>query len=270
MSCGRQFVDRKTIDANILYDDYLFGKQTIRQLSVRYKISESTVRRKLSSKRSARLISRDKDVVVLMDATYCGKSFGVVVMKDSRTVKVLWRKFIYRKETLSDYKEGVDWLISNKFKIEGIVCDGLRGMFRLFGKYNVQMCQFHQMQIVKRYLTQSPELEASKELLSIIRMFCHTDKESFMGIFDQWCNKWLNFLKGRVRDKRTGKSHYLPGSALVLGSYAKKRRQIKRRGAINNVTTFSFFLTNWKFHYLTILHERLKTLLHNRLLLPMC
>ena len=209
MSCGRQFVDRKTIDANILYDDYLFGKQTIRQLSVRYKISESTVRRKLSSKRSARLISRDKDVVVLMDATYCGKSFGVVVMKDSRTVKVLWRKFIYRKEILSDYKEGVDWLISNKFKIEGIVCDGLRGMFRLFGKYNVQMCQFHQMQIVKRYLTQSPELEASKELLSIIRMFCHTDKESFMGIFDQWCNKWSIFLKERVRDKRTGKSHYV-------------------------------------------------------------
>lgn len=74
---------------------------------------------------------------------------------------------------------------------------------------NVQMCQFHQVQIVKRYLTQSPELEASKELLSIIKMLCHTDKESFMGIFDQWCNKWSNFLKERVRDKRTGKSHYV-------------------------------------------------------------
>lgn len=167
------------------------------------------VRRKLSSKRSARLISRDKDVVVLMDATYWGKSFGVVVMKDSRTGKVLWRKFIDRKETLSDYKEGVDWLVSNKFEIKGNVCDGLRGMFGLFGKYNVQMCQFHQVQIVKRYLTQLPELEASKELLSIIKMLCHTDKESFMGIFDQWCNKWSNFLKERVRDKRTGKSHYV-------------------------------------------------------------
>lgn len=144
-----------------------------------------------------------------MDATYWGKSFGVVVMKGSRTGKILWRKFIDRKETLSDYKEGIDWLILNKFKTDGIVCDGLRGMFRTFGKYKVQMCQFHQVQIVKRYLTHSPELEASKELLCIAKILCHTDKESFTGLFDAWCIKWSDFLKERVIDKRTGKSHYV-------------------------------------------------------------
>ncbi|MGI6048396.1 MAG: hypothetical protein ACOYEG_10400 [Petrimonas sp.] len=64
----------------------------------------------MSLKRSTRIISRDKNVVVLMDATYWGKSFGVVVMKDSRTGKILWCKFIYGKETLSDYKEGIDRL----------------------------------------------------------------------------------------------------------------------------------------------------------------
>ena len=163
----------------------------------------------MSLKRSKRVISRDKNVIVLMDTTYWGRNFGVVVMKDSRTGKILWRKFIDRKETLSDYKEGVDWLLSNNFKIEGIVCDGLRGMFQLFRRYRVQMCQFHQVQIVKRYLTRHPELEASKELLSIVKMLCHTDKESFIGIFEHWCNTWSEFLKERIKDKKTGKSHYV-------------------------------------------------------------
>jgi len=75
-------------------------------------------------------------------------------MKDFRTKKVIWRKFIFRKETLSDYQEGVDFLIVNGFIIEGIVCNGLRGMFALFADYPVQMCQFHQICIVRRYLTQ--------------------------------------------------------------------------------------------------------------------
>ncbi|HQP56902.1 MAG TPA: hypothetical protein PLN83_12390 [Syntrophorhabdus sp.] len=129
-------------------------------------------------------------------------------MKDSRAGKILWRKFIYGKETLSDYIEGPDRLLLNNFKIEGIVRDGLRGMFQMFSQYKVPMCQFHQVQIVKRYLTQSPELEASKELLSIARILCHTDKESFTGLFEEWCVKWSGFLKERTRDKNTGNSHY--------------------------------------------------------------
>lgn len=178
-------------------------------MSYIYGISSSTVRRRLSMKRSTRVISSSKSVIVLMDTTYWGRNFGVVVMKDSRTGKILWRKFIKKKETLSDYAEGVDWLVSKHFKIEGIVCDGLRGMFQQFGQYKVQMCQFHQIQIVKRYLTEEPELEASKELLSIVKTLCHTDKESFMGLFEQWTDKWSNFIKERSIDKKTGKSRYM-------------------------------------------------------------
>ena len=54
-----------------------------------------------------------------MDTTYLGRRFGVVVMKDSRSRKILWRKFIFRKETLSNYCEGGAWLHENGFKIEG-------------------------------------------------------------------------------------------------------------------------------------------------------
>jgi hypothetical protein len=143
-----------------------------------------------------------------MDTTYWGRNFGVVVFKDWRTKRILWRKFV-RYETLADYKEGIDWLEEHNFKIEGIVCDGLRGMFQLLSKYRIQMCQYHQLQIIRRYLTLKPELSASRELLSIANLLTNTDKEIFIGSFDAWYERWSAFLKERTVDQRTGKSYYV-------------------------------------------------------------
>lgn len=158
--------------------------------------------------RSTRIISSKKVVVILVDATYWGHNFGVLAFKDSRTCRVIWRKFIFKKETISDYKEGLDWLEYNGFKIEGVVCDGLRGVFNLFSKYKVQMCQFHQLKIVQRHLTLRPELPASQELLYIVKFMFRTDRESFEGLFDEWICKWACFLKERSIDNKTGKSYY--------------------------------------------------------------
>jgi hypothetical protein len=202
-------VFRQKVDLQRLYADYIFGKQTLKQLSDKYKISVSTIQRSFSSVRPTRIVSSSKNVIVLMDTTYWGRKFGVVVMKDSRTGRILWRKFISRKEILADYQEGLDWLLENGFKIEGIVCDGLRGMFQMFSSYRVQMCQFHQVRIVKRYITRNPELESSIELLHIIKLLCHTDKESFIGMFEDWHNKWQDFIKERYIDKKTGSKRYV-------------------------------------------------------------
>jgi hypothetical protein len=112
-------------------------------------------------------VSKDKGVVVLMDATYWGRKFGVLVFKDANRKKILWRKFLSKKETLFDYKEGVEWLEDNGFKIHGIVCDGLKGLPTMLSRYKVQLCQFHQVKTVKFYLTSKPELQASKELITL-------------------------------------------------------------------------------------------------------
>jgi len=191
-----------------LYSEYVFGKQTIKQLSLKYEVSFKTVQRKLNSHKPQRLISRDKSVVILMDTTYWGWSFGVVVFKDAKTKKIIWHKYIRKKETLFDYQEGIDWLTVHGFKIKGIVCDGLRGMFSHFSSYPVQMCQFHQISIVRGYLTKEPELEASKELLRIVKTMTHTDKESFIAMFSMWESKWTAFLKERSYDSKTGKKRY--------------------------------------------------------------
>ena len=109
---------------------------------------------------------------------------------------------------MADYQEGVDSLRKHGFKIDGIVCDGLRGMFSMFSSYPVQMCQFHQVSIVRRYLTKQPELEASRELSDIVKLMTRTDKESFIGMFLSWEQKWSDFLKERSVEKKTGKKRY--------------------------------------------------------------
>lgn len=143
-----------------------------------------------------------------MDTTYWGRGFGVIVFKDWRTRRILWRKFV-RYETVAHYKEGIDWLEENGFQIAGVVCDGLRGMFGMLSKYRVQMCQFHQLKIIDRYLTRKPELAASVELQRLAGLMPHTDKESFVGAFDEWESRWTDFLKERAVDKRTGKTYYV-------------------------------------------------------------
>ena len=192
-----------------MYQEYVFGKQTIEQLSGRYRISKSTIQRRFRIIHSVLTVSKDKEVIVLMDTTYWGWNFGVVIMKDAKRKKILWRKFIDRREKLLDYEEGIAWLEEKGFKIEGIVCDGLKGIYKTFRKYNIQMCQFHQVQIIRRYLTQKPELEASKELMEITRQLTITDKESFIGQYNEWRDKWNEFINERRKDKVTGKRVYI-------------------------------------------------------------
>lgn len=88
------------------------------------------------------------------------------------------------------------------------MCDGLRGLFAELRAYRVQMCQFHQTMIVRRYLTNRPELPAARELLDISNMLAHTDKESFIGMLELWHQKWNGFLKERSVDNKSGRSTY--------------------------------------------------------------
>ena len=157
--------------------------------------------------RHVRVISKYKDVVVNMDTTYWGRHFGLLVIKDTFRNKILWYKFV-RHERIADYLEGLEWLRSRGFRVHGIVCDGIRGLLHELRTYKVQMCQFHQIMIVRRYLTNRPDIPASRELLDICHMMTRTDKESFVGMLERWYVRWEDFLNERSADKNTGRTSY--------------------------------------------------------------
>jgi hypothetical protein len=66
------------------------------------------------------------------------------------------------------------------------------------------MCQFHQVAIIRRYITKSPKLPASIDLKELVAMLKMTDKESFEGALDDWFIKWGDFLNERAMNIETG------------------------------------------------------------------
>lgn len=199
--CGRRFDGGIRRDKVRVITDYIEGKQTLEQLAVKYGVNEKTIRRDLEGMRHVHKIAKHKDVTVQMDTTYWGRSFGLMVIRDALRGNVLWHKYV-RHETVAQYVEGVNWLRSNGFRIYGAVIDGMKGLPQALKPVPVQMCQFHQMLIVRRYLTQDPEIEASRNLLELVNGMAETDKESFIGAFNEWYDKYRDVVNERVHDGR--------------------------------------------------------------------
>jgi hypothetical protein len=142
-----------------------------------------------------------------MDTTYFGKKFGVMVFKDSISGVVLYKQYV-KQETNKLYLEGIEEITRRGIKIQAIICDGRKGLLQLFEGIAVQMCHFHQVAIVRRYLTRKPKMQASKELWEHVLLLAKTDKESFEGGLAAWHSKWESFLNERKKDL-FGKNRYV-------------------------------------------------------------
>jgi len=124
-----------------------------------------------------------------MDTTYWGRNFGVMLFKDTYTKKKLLKYYV-KTETNKLYIQGIKDLQSKGFEVLAIVCDGRKGLLQSFEKIPVQMCQFHQVGIIRRYITKNPKIPASIELKEFVAMLKMTDKESFEGGLELWFTKW--------------------------------------------------------------------------------
>ena len=183
------------------------GKQTYIQLSEKYKCCQRTIQRKIDLYEIKQPQKTPRQVVVLMDTSYWGSNFGVMLFKDSISGENLLKYYV-KYETNDLYKQGIQELQNRGFKIAAIVCDGRRGLLQSFNDIPVQMCQFHQAAIVRRYITKNPRMAASIELQEIVSMMKHTDRESFEGALILWNKKWKGFLNERTLNEETGKSFY--------------------------------------------------------------
>ena len=71
------------------------------------------------------------------------------------------------------------------------------------------MCQFHQIQIVKRYLTKYPKTEAGKTLRKITLLLTKTDKESFYYWLEEWYEQYKDFLNEFTINPKTNKKQFV-------------------------------------------------------------
>ena len=176
-------------------------------MAKKYGCSSKTIQRRLDTIKPTKNTSFNQVANVLMDTTYFGRKFGVMVFKDSISNDILFKQYV-KSETNLLYLKGIKEIAKRGIKIQSIICDGRKGLFDLFPEIPVQMCQFHQVAIIRRYLTKKPKLEASKELWKHVSLLTVTDKESFVGGLSDWYNKWEWFLNERRIDN-SGKKRYI-------------------------------------------------------------
>lgn len=148
------------------------------------------------------------ETILIIDTTYFGRGFGVMVFRCAlRKINLYWKFLPY--ETTAEYVAGIHYLQQRGWIIRGLVFDGRRGLLQAFPGIPTQMCQFHQVQIVIRYITRRPKLEAGKALKNLILLLTKTDKESFCFWLADWHNNWKDFLQEKVYDQEKKRNRYL-------------------------------------------------------------
>jgi len=90
--------------------------------------------------------------VVIVDTTFFGRGFGVMLFQDAHTGAALHRMYVNSK-TNAAYREGLDAIRSRGAEVKTVVCDGYTGLLASMSECPVQMCQFHMLQIVRQKLT---------------------------------------------------------------------------------------------------------------------
>ena len=119
---------------------------------------------------------------------------------------VIWKHI--ETETKDDYTYLKNELDRLGYIIQSVVLDGKRGIDKAFKDIPRQMCHFHQVKIVKRYITQNPKLEASIELKKIVGRLRYTNEKNFTENLNNWHEKYQSFLDEKTVSSTTGKLQY--------------------------------------------------------------
>jgi hypothetical protein len=180
-----------------MWNAYVWDKQTLVQLAKVHRKSIPWVQKMLDAYVLPPAKSIPQKLVLLADVTFFGRGYGILVFR-SQLLKqnIFWKEIV--QETPAVYREARKELEDKGFTITGIVLDGKRGVREVFSDIPVQMCQFHQTAILKRYLTSRPKTEAGQELRAIGLALTILTEKDFEIVLKEWHERWKDFIKEKT------------------------------------------------------------------------
>ncbi len=260
-ACNKNFQSkrRKFRLQNKLWKEYVCGKQTLKDLSAKYRRSKKWINQQLNSvKISSNNLPAPQPIIIVADVTFFERSYGVIVIREPNL-----KKNIYWKEVSTEnpdiYWQARNEIVRQGFTLKAAVIDGKRGVKEVFLDLPVQMCQFHQIAIINRYLTRKPKLNAGKELRKIALALTILNENEFTVLLNDWYEKWRNFLQEKSFNPETQKLHYthkrlrsayrsLKTNLPYLFTY-RKYPELKIPNTTNSLDgTFSYFKTLLRIH----------------------
>lgn len=135
---------------------------------------------------------------MLFDGTFFSRSDGVIVYRANG--KNLYWQFV-QSEKLATISAGLDKLEQLGYRFSSFIIDGRRGVIqRLKTRYPdipIQLCHFHQAQIIRRYITNNPKTDCGKELKAIMKCLTQTAEDVFQSLVETCHENYADFLKER-------------------------------------------------------------------------
>jgi len=140
----------------------------------------------------------DFSINLVVDATFFSRNDGVLIFR-ANSKNLHWR-FI-ASETIANVAAGLDVLDKLGYRLKSVTLDGRKGMIKLFQtRYPtvpIQLCQFHQSQIIRRYTTNNPKTQCSKNLKAIMQCLTYVDYSVFKSLTETLREEYADFLKER-------------------------------------------------------------------------
>lgn len=184
------------------------GKRTKKLLGTDIDRSPRTVTKLLDTVEVPPKVHTPRPVVAVIDVTFFGREYGCLVARDPNKHENLHVHEL-RHETKLEYTQALTDLKRLGYTLLGVVLDGRRGIPRVFERLPVQICQFHQWKIVKKYLTLRPKLESHKALLAIAGQIAKSTESDMRALLERFAVEFKNDLEEKSICSCCGKPKYV-------------------------------------------------------------
>ncbi len=223
--CFRQFQSKRRgqKEGRKLWDDYVWGKQNLTQLAQQHGHGRKWVRRRLDAVTPDKKEVTPQSTVFIPDTTFFGRTYGICVFRASHLKKNIWWTEV-SKEVMATYHYGRKILEERGWVFTAVVVDGRRGMTTVFNDIPVQVCQFHQMKTVTKYLTRKPETDAGIALRKIMLELPKSTEKQFAQSLATWKKNWAHILTDKTYV--TGTKHWYYTHKRVRGGYLSMQRNL--------------------------------------------
>ena len=213
--CGRRFRNERREKTSLekeIWNEYVFEKQTLRELKAEYGIGRKTLVKYLNEYEAPKKTHRPRKINLVADALYFGgrldkTSWCPIAFRDPKEKENLWWNF-YETETTTGYSDGRRYLENLGYEILSITGDGFSGLRAAFFGIPFQMCHVHMERIVVKGTTRKPILEAGQALFALIKTLHYSDENTFKNYFKKYVSKYQSFLNEKTANLETGRSEY--------------------------------------------------------------
>lgn len=230
--CGTKFRNNRRTRTSLtkqFWKEYVFNKQTLRELKENYFLDKRTIKTFLDEYIPPNKTHNPRKINLVVDGTYFGErkeqtSWCLVVFRDPKSKENLWWTFC-DTETTRVYREGREHLESLGYVILSVTGDGFGGIRQAFFDIPFQMCHVHMERLVIKGTTRNPQIEAGQVLLAIVRTLKDTDSNTFRNRLRQYSERYRDFLNEKTVHPISGEWSWThEGLKQALGSLISLER----------------------------------------------